>query len=196
MSEFLKTMRTSRGGFAMALLAMVLGVATYNCGQLKTAYPPVTDKETKLEAYVNNLTVPGAPKNTAYNWGEAEIIAHIQGTGSHVAFYIPWGIGWAHVWGSEFGFDATTGSPIYANQTSCLAEGFAVSCMAIDGWAYQKVDFQGHAKLRFWVGNHKGYYDLLARPAMLNGNGVIGQKLEFEERIRVFFSTDMWSIYE
>jgi len=187
------------GALAVAALALAIGMAAANCGQVPSNPPPTAPAVTKLETYVNNLTIPGAPRNTAYNGGEAEIVAHLQGTGTYVAFWIsfPWGIIRVPNQTITVTTDATTGittTDIVYSQ-SCAEIKFSVMCRHDDGWIYARVDFMGHARVMFGVGDAQGYWDVLTRPAVMSASGVMGPKIELEERTRVFFSTDMYNIY-
>ncbi|MDH4184721.1 MAG: hypothetical protein OEV92_10890 [Nitrospinota bacterium] len=200
MNRFVKTERSMKGALAAVCMALALVLPVANCGQTSSHYPPAQAKVTKMETFVNNLSVPGAPRNTAYNGGEAEIVAYVQGTGTHVAFYIPMNIGFP--WGVYSATSATTTDPVtgvttttYTYSTLCDDINYAVPCLARDGWAYSKIDSQGHARLMFLVGSFVGWYDVVTRPVVFNGNGAIDQKIEYENRTRVFFSNDIFAYY-
>jgi len=183
----------------MVALALAIGVAAANCGQVPSNPPPSTPSITKLETYVNNLTIPGAPRNTAYNGGQAEIVAHIQGTGTYVAFWITWPWGLIRIPDMTVTItvdpDTEVSTTTWAYGASCESISFAKPCMHHDGWIYARVDFMGHARVPFDVGTAQGYWDIVTRPAVMSASGTIGPKIEFEERTRVFFSSDMYNVY-
>ena len=195
MSDMMNSGR-AKWGLAAVLFTLMLHLAGAGCGQLESSYPPGKIKETKLEVYVNNLTIPGAPKNTAYNWGEAEIIGYLQGTATHVAFYIPGVWGYPVASGYTFAIDPTTGAVTVAYSLSCTDVLWASTCVGADGWTYQQIDFMGHAKVPFQVGGNVGYWDILARPVVITANGTVSHKLEYETRARVLFSTDTYGFYQ
>ena len=192
----------SRGALAAALLAFSLGLAAANCGKLPNSYPPSASGETKLETYVNNTTVPGAPRNTAYNGGLAEIVAHVQGTASHVAFYVAGSWGYLGVPGwfpQVVTVDPATGTVTITPEkigNICFDSNYELKCWDSDGWAYTRVDFMGHARMAFGVGMNQGYWDVLTRPAIIAANGVMTPKIEFETRTRTYFSEDLYDVYQ
>jgi len=194
MNRFVKTERSMKGALAAVCMALALALPVVNCGQTSSHYPPSETRVTKMETFVNNLSVPGAPRNTAYNGGEAEIIAHVQGTGTHVAFYLPMNLGAPTGAVADMTVDPTTGAITYTYWL-CADVLWANTCLGTDGWVYSKIDSQGHARLLFAVGTFVGWYDVVTRPVIMNGNGTIDQKIEYENRTRVFFSRDIFAYY-
>ena len=196
MRDLMSTKCTLRNGLAGAFLFMALALVYAGCTDVASNYPPSNTRETKLDGWVTNLSVPGAPRNTAYRGGEAEVVGYLRGTGTHVAFFFPGGTGWPVVVGLEITVDADTGATTYEYLEGCGTYGYQYACLGVDGWFYQRVDQMGHARIPFIVGYHRGYYDIMARPVIITANGTVGHKLEFEERIRVYFSNDMYGNYD
>ncbi|MDH5510289.1 MAG: hypothetical protein OEZ32_08030 [Nitrospinota bacterium] len=192
----MSTRHTLRNGLADAFLLLALTFVYTGCTDVSSSYPPNSTRETKLEGWVTNLSVPGAPRNTAYRGGRAEVVGYLRGTGTHVAFFFPGGTGWPSVVGLDVAVDSTTGATTYGYTEWCGDYAYQYACLGLDGWFYQRVDQMGHARIPFHVGYHFGYYDILARPVVITGNGTVGHKLEFEEKIRVYFSNDMYGYYD
>ena len=197
MSEFMRTKRSMWGGFTAALMALVLVMATLSgCTATETSHPPADTRKTKFDAWVVNLTVPGAPLNTAYIGGDAEMVGYLQGTGTHVAFFLPPGLGWPYLYGMEITEDEETGGWVIEYKETCGDVNFSKACVHEDWWFYQKIDQMGHARMTFWVWAWTGYYDIMARPVIITGSGTPGHKMEFEQKIRVYFSRDLYGYYD